>query len=176
MIFPEDYTNVSVEKFELFLSSLSTLENKADEVPAAPGYDYVRAIHSSGGAAGGVVSEGQGYGVLLAGAHAIRDSQYLETGYELYLGWKQMAVLSETNTCQDVSEMSQIDPNISLACGDGEFVCLPGWKFNDPINSEIGTGSASDGDIDAVLGLVLLTIAGDIHGAETDRSMVARYC
>eukprot|EP00966_Prymnesium_polylepis_P305128 7050627-Prymnesium_polylepis.1 len=56
----------------------------------------VRAVRSSGGAAGGVVSEGQGYGLLLAGAaaasfgnHANR-SLAIEMGYEFFLGWQRM--------------------------------------------------------------------------------------
>ena len=51
-----------------------------------------RAVHSSGGAAGGVVSEGQGYGVLLTGTYlALLDPgdqdwhQMLDYFYQMFL-------------------------------------------------------------------------------------------
>ena len=40
------------------------------------------------------------------------------------------------NSCQD-----------AYLCGaNGEFKCLPSWKFNNDVSSEVGTGSAPDGD------------------------------
>ena len=62
--------------------------------PQASGYNNIRLVLSSGGAAGGVVSEGQGYGLLIAAATLnslpARHPRYQETlhlAYELYLGW-----------------------------------------------------------------------------------------
>ena len=47
-----------------------------------------------------------------------------------------MCVGTMVNSCQD-----------AYLCGaNGEFKCLPSWKFNNDVSSEVGTGSASDGD------------------------------
>ena len=37
---------------------------------------------------------------------------------------------------------------------------MPSWKFDNTLTTEIGTGSAPDGDEDAILGMVLLVLAG----------------
>ena len=66
-----------------------------------------RVVRSSGGAAGGVVTEGQGYGLLLAGVALAGQSigspgwrSTLSFGEELFAGWRRMCELS-TNSCQD---------------------------------------------------------------------------
>ena len=109
----------------------------------------MRAVHSSGGAAGGVVSEGQGYGLFLAGAtlaalpagHA-RRAEIVDLAYEYFNGWRRMCELTVANSCQD-----------NHFCGDADqYKCLPSWKFDDDITAEQGTGSAPDGDEDAILG------------------------
>ena len=122
-----------------------------------------RVVRSSGGAAGGVVTEGQGYGLLLAGVALAGQSigspgwrSTLSFGEELFAGWRRMCELS-TNSCQD-------EPR--LRCGgrrkhDGERAegfapCLPSWQFDDELKKQRGAGSATDGDEDALLGLVLL--------------------
>ena len=47
-----------------------------------------------------------------------------------------MCMGTKANSCQH-----------AYLCGaNGEFKCLPSWKFNDDVSSEVGTGSASDGD------------------------------
>ena len=99
-----------------------------------------RVVHSSGGAAGGVVSEGQGYGLLLAGAAAAalpsshpRHADTTELALEYYWGWRRMCERTVANSCQD-----------SHFCGeDGAHECLPSWKFDDAVEVEIGTGSVS---------------------------------
>jgi len=118
----------------------------------------VRAVHSSGGAAGGVVSEGQGYGLFLGGAivavlprgHA-RRAELTSRAYEYFLGWRKMCELTAADSCQEHA----------LCGGEGEarHECLPSWKFDDRLTAEIGTGSATDGDADAILGMLLLVLA-----------------
>ena len=40
-------------------------------------------------------------------------------------------------------------------CGpNSDHECLPSWKFDDDLTAEVGTGSAPDGDEDAILGMV----------------------
>ena len=39
--------------------------------------------------------------------------------------------------------------------------CLPSWKWTDDVLEQLGRGSASDADADGILGMVLLTIAGE---------------
>jgi len=62
----------SYDRFQDFKSVLTTVDSNG-----------VRIVHSSGGAAGGVVSEGQGYGVFIGAATAIAlgpsDSRYAAT-------------------------------------------------------------------------------------------------
>ena len=122
-----------------------------------------RIVKSAGGAAGGVVSEGQGYGLLLAGVTLSTQTPgttayraTLSFGEELFAGWRRMAELSK-GSCQDEPHMR---------CGghrkrDGEAAkgfapCLPSWAFDDGVRAQRGSGSASDGDEDAILGLILL--------------------
>ena len=116
------------------------------------GHDIL-AVRSSGGAAGGVVSEGQGYGLLLAGAaaatfdgHHANRTFAIAMGYEIFLGWQRMCELTTANSCQS-----------SDLCSQGHE-CLPSWKFDADLVAEIGTGSAPDGDEDAILGMILLVL------------------
>ena len=45
-------------------------------------------------------------------------------------------------------------------CGaQGTHECLPSWKFDNAVTMEDGTGSAPDGDEDAILGMLLLVLA-----------------
>jgi len=121
----------------------------------------VRVVLSAGGAAGGVVSEGQGYGLLIASAVASALSpdhpqfgHAIQVGYELFLGWQRMCehtTVNPGNQCVQRSNATQ--------CGAKMSECFPSWKFDDRVVTELGTGSAPDGDEDALLGLVLLTLA-----------------
>jgi hypothetical protein len=142
-----------------------------------------RVVKSSGGAAGGVVSEGQGYGLLLAGVTLSTQTPgstayraTLSFAEELFSGWRRMAELSK-GSCQD-------DP--TLRCGghrkrEGEMAkgfapCLPSWAFDDTLRAQRGSGSASDGDEDAILGLVLLLQSSSAeHWPLWDRALSWTY-
>jgi len=112
-------------------------------------------ILSAGGAAGGIISEGQGYGILIASVTAIAigpsDPNYqsvITMAYNLWRGWQRMCIGSLSgNSCQT---------NYYCTPGNGTYYpCLPHWKFN----SQLGNweyGSATDGDEDAILGMILL--------------------
>jgi len=132
----------TLNRFNQFVSTLSTIENGG------------RVVHSSGGAAGGVVSEGQGYGLFLGGATAAAlsptNSQFntvVNQAYQLFQGWKKMCMLSTSDGCQSTRYCTS---------GGSSYPCLPHWKFNDQLTSAQGTGSAPDGDEDAILGMILL--------------------
>lgn len=47
-------------------------------------------------------------------------------------------------------------PGGSLALGSR---CLPSWKFDANVTREVGTGSAPDGDEDALLGMIVMLLA-----------------
>jgi hypothetical protein len=136
-------TNVgsSYTRYSQFINTLTTIVQ-----------GNCRAVHSSGGAAGGVVSEGQGYGILIGAltASALGSSSpnyrtVVQQTYEMYLGWKRMCSLSIGNqACQ-------------TGYCQGGIPCLPHWKFDDALSSPWGTGSATDGDADAITGLIVLT-------------------
>ena len=89
------------------------------------------------------MSEGQGYGLFLAGAAAAalpadhpRRDEVVTLALEYFRGWEAMCVATVANSCQEI-----------YLCGaNQEFECLPSWKFNDDVSSELGTGSAPDGD------------------------------
>jgi len=90
-----------------------------------------------------VVSEGQGYGLLLAGAAAAalpadhpRWDDVVTLALQYFRGWEAMCVATVADSCQEV-----------YLCGaNEEFKCLPSWKFNADVSSELDTGSATDGD------------------------------
>ncbi|CAK9110215.1 unnamed protein product, partial [Durusdinium trenchii] len=117
-----------------------------------------RAVHSSGGAAGGVVSESQGYGLLLTGAMLASlgpsdadRPKILDYTYEMFLGWRRMCERSkEDGSCQD---------DEGFQCGGKQFPCLPHWKFDDDLTGIIGKGAAPDGDADALAGMLLAVLS-----------------
>ena len=139
-----------------FKQALTTLHDPSSKMP-------FRVVMSSGGVAGGVISEGQGYGMLLAGIALASQppsspawQEALSFAQELFAGWRRMCELSK-NSCQD---------DARLRCGgrrkhegekaEGFAPCLPSWQFDEGLKSQRGSGSATDGDEDALLGLVLL--------------------
>jgi hypothetical protein len=131
----------SLTKYDQFISTLTS----------GPSPRYV---HSSGGAAGGVISEGQGYGIFAASVTAAilgpshsRYSSVIDQAYNLFLGWKQMCMKSTSDGCQN--------PRYCTS-GSSTYPCLPHWKFTDDLSSAQGTGSAPDGDEDAILGMIIL--------------------
>ena len=141
--------SLSLGRLEQFRDSLTAV------VATTAGGESVRAVRSSGGAAGGVVSEGQGYGLLLAAGvaaalgrgHARREFA-VGLSYEIFLGWRRMCERTTHNSCQS-----------GVMCAGGAHECLPSWKFDDDLTAEVGTGSAPDGDEDAIMGMVLLVLA-----------------
>ena len=229
-----------------FMSKLTTTLAPATAVQSAA-RQQARVVLSSGGAAGGVISEGQGYGLLLAATalatmpldHAARPAA-VTRAYQLFLGWQTMCERTELRRrhrhrqhrrslqtscdcswtgverancggsgdgstcwrvcCGDVSatsgeEESRSEPTTpgnatqpqppppqqqqpaytscqrQMAHGCGQrasggvpSLCLPSWKFNDDVSREVGTGSAPDGDEDAILGSIVL-LAATSHGA-----------
>lgn len=131
--------------------SLLAMEKITRQVSNLP---HVLAVVSSGGAAGDgsyVVSESQAYGVLSAGLTLIS----MEEGNENYdkaklkfqgyfNGWRQMCRSSAPPPCQNPTY-----------CDNGETPCLPGWKHLADFSDVIGTGSAPDGDVDAIVGMII---------------------
>ena len=100
----------------------------------------------------------------------------LDLAYEYYLGWRLMLrrtgrVEGGTDTQYASCQLDRGQPNnfIRYMCESsfqdnnqrGEKRCLPSWKWTDDMLEQLGRGSASDADADALLGMVLLTIAGD---------------
>ena len=151
------------------LTRLTEFREKLTSLPSkgsGAGEQHFRVVHSSGGAAGAksITSEGMGYGLLIAGVAVASQPESsagwraaLTFGEELFAGWRRMCELS-TGTCQD-------DPH--QWCGGrlkrdgpgakGFASCLPSWLFDDALRAQAASGSAADGDEDALLGLVLLT-------------------
>eukprot|EP00931_Biecheleriopsis_adriatica_P045580 TRINITY_DN260_c0_g1_i9.p1 TRINITY_DN260_c0_g1~~TRINITY_DN260_c0_g1_i9.p1 ORF type:complete len:1100 (+),score=195.02 TRINITY_DN260_c0_g1_i9:55-3354(+) len=139
-------------------SSLQRLQEFVTELTDQPVPDsQARAVHSSGGAAGGVVSEGQAYGLLLAGgvlASMSSDdpsrSWVSDLVYSFFLGWRRMCERSVGGaSCQQGG----------YQCGGEKYPCLPHWKFDDDLTTVIGTGAAPDGDADAITGMILAVLA-----------------
>jgi chitinase len=129
----------------------------------------IYSIVSEGGAAGSgdIVSEGQGYGVMVAGltlASMERNDPNRSNAMNRFVGyfngWKKMCEVSTSNApCQ-----ANFRP-----CGNGN-VCLPGWKINKEITNVIGTGAAPDGDQDAIVGMIFA-----VKAVENDATKPAWY-
>ena len=129
-----------------------------------------RVVRSSGGAAsGGVVSEGMGYGLLLAGIAAAAEERgsdswraSLSFGEQLFVGWRRMAE-STHSSCQD-DDQRALCGGRPKRTGEGptrgHSACLPAWRFDNQIRKQAGPGSAADADEDALLGLVRDACAG----------------
>jgi len=114
----------------------------------------IYALVAEGGAAGNgnVVSEGQAYGVMIAGitlaAMDTSDPNRQDTMkrfYGYFNGWKRMCEISTPKSfCQD-----------QKLCGGGATACLPGWKHDKDLTEVLGTGAAPDGDEDAIVGMIM---------------------
>ena len=145
---------------------LDSLTNRIQQDP--PVYGLV----SSGGAAGGVVSESQGYALLVTGTvlaawdtykadKTEQDRQAVVTAFEGYFnGWKKM--------CQNSNRWlnCQIAGKICRASDGTTSVCLPGWKHSEDLSQPWGFGSAPDGDEDAIMGMILALRALEQSGGE----------
>lgn len=131
-------------------------------------------VLSEGGVAGGVVSEGMGYGIMVEGFDAVRGSQEaLERGLALVKGWLGMVygpafhgwahpfgggLPGNALSAVDVLTWPYGVSSIKDAAGPG-LTGLPAWKF--PLDQCEGNcnGTATDGDQDAVLGMIYLAAA-----------------
>ena len=127
-------------------------------------FPIVFVLFLSGGAAGDgnlVVSEGQGYALLITGAvlaswdnHAgrINGASRAEviTAFEGYYNfWKEM--------CQNSNEGSGCQPGGGNMCVDDagqQSVCLPDWRHS-KYGGTNAAGPAPDGDEDAIVGIIL---------------------
>jgi len=131
--------------------ALVAFESVTYEVSSTP---YVLSVIAEGGAAGDgtqVVSEGQAYG-MLAASLALVSLDENDENYEgakrkfqgYYNGWVKMARKAKPADCQNPTY-----------CDGGETPCLPGWKYSGDLNNIVGTGSAPDGDEDAIVGMII---------------------
>merc|ERR1719382_1679582 len=130
-------------------------------------------ILSSGGVAGGVVSEGMGYGIMVEGIQAASgDKVALENGLGLMKAWLGMVtgppdVGAHPYAGGNGKEGSATDVKtwpygVSAVFGPEGVVPagVPPWKY--PLDACTGTschGSATDGVEDALLGMVYLAEA-----------------
>eukprot|EP01123_Difflugia_compressa_P015386 TRINITY_DN85_c0_g1_i2.p1 TRINITY_DN85_c0_g1~~TRINITY_DN85_c0_g1_i2.p1 ORF type:complete len:610 (-),score=140.18 TRINITY_DN85_c0_g1_i2:212-2041(-) len=143
------YAGSTLDRFNQFITTLTTLLSDG----------ATRAVHSSGGAAGGVVSEGQGYGLLIGGitsaslgsTHTSFNDVVTKT-YQIFKGWKKMCMLSLSSASCQATVYSCTD-------GSTSYPCLPHWKFDDKLVGAAETGNAPDGDEDAILGMIVLVMA-----------------
>ena len=104
-----------------FREKLTVVHQPASSLP-------FRVVRSSGGAAGGIVSEGQGYGLLLAGVSLASQPAgspawraTLSFGEELFAGWRRMCELSKS-ACQDEARM-RCGGRRSVAAGGQSVGC-----------------------------------------------------
>lgn len=129
------------------------------------GSNPIWALVSEGGAAGlgnDVVSEGQGYAVMIAGITlAAMDSNDPNRADAIYRfsayfnGWKKMCENSTpVSPCQSVKY-----------CNGGTVACLPGWKHDKDFTTVVGTGAAPDGDQDAIAGMIFAVKALELDNA-----------
>jgi len=128
-------------------------------------------VVSSGGAAGGVVTEGMGYGIMVEGFKAISgDHTAIATGLGLLRGWMGMVNGPATypqpfggGNGKSMEASTAVDSypyGVSAIKGpEGGYSGVAGWKF--PIEQCYPPcqGSATDGDEDAILGMIYLSEA-----------------
>ena len=152
---------------ENYVSSYSAHLYMEDITYVVSSNPYVLSVIASGGAAGSgdVVSEGQAYG-LLSSAIAFAaldetdpDRETLMDRFDGYFnGWKTMCINSSA-PCQSTKY-----------CDGGTVACLPGWKFNADLTSQVGSGSSPDADADAILAMIIA-----IKAVEKDSTLPSWY-
>ena len=162
----------------------------------AKGESTARVVLSEGGVAGGIVSEGQGYGLLLAAAAVSMlpaddpaRTAAIQHAYAFFGGWRGMCeatkqrrrhVMRRIDAAEDSAKGGDDVPVAHTSCQDDAHLCtwrgddqtgeplhapspasrcLPSWKFDATLSREVGTGSAPDGDEDALLGQIVLLLA-----------------
>jgi len=138
--------------------ALLAMEAITQEVSSDP---YRLSVISEGGAAGDgsfVVSESQAYGVLTSALALVSigetesvysDAKQKFLGY--FNGWKKM--------CENGKDKPATSCQSTQYCNEGKWPCLPGWKQKGDLSEEVGTGSAPDGDEDAIAGMIIATLA-----------------
>jgi len=142
------------------------------ELPKAFQGIPAKVVVSSGGAASGIVTEGMGYGILVEGFQAILgNSTAVTNGIALTRAWLGMVngpkdtpkPFGGGNTDKDAATKVGTYPyGVSAIRPQGGGVGPSGvaaWKY--PLDQCAGlcTGSATDGDEDAVLGMIYLAAA-----------------
>jgi hypothetical protein len=153
----------------------SVPELKDAEVPDALQGTTSKIVISSGGAAGGVVTEGMGYAIMVEGIHALAGSKVgLNNGLALTKGWLGMVYGPPTTSMgkaelplgggsgeKDSATKADVPPyGVSAIKGkNGGYSGMAAWKF--PVNqcAPFCHGTATDGDEDALLGMIYLTEA-----------------
>ncbi|KAL3896379.1 MAG: hypothetical protein SGPRY_013286, partial [Prymnesium sp.] len=131
--------------------------------------DGVRVVVSSGGPAGAAASEGQAYGLLLTGLAMTSAQgssppyrQALTFGEELFAGSRRMCAMSRRSCQEDGQAMcGGKQGKRSGESTPGFSACLPAWRFDVSLRSQLLSGSASDADEDALLGLLLMLACSD---------------
>lgn len=130
-------------------------------------------VMSVGGVAGGIVTEGMGYGIMIEGFLAARGDRYaLKRGLALTKSWLGLVTgpddlnmpLGGGGNLSNSSTQPQVWP-YGISAVEWSHLKLgaagvPAWKF--PIRSDDFVdqiGSAADGDQDAVLGMIYLAAA-----------------
>jgi len=148
-------------------TTLSRLVEFRDKLTSTAA-DGVRVVHSSGGAAGGVISEGMGYALLLAGLAMSSErpsspewQTALAFGEEIFAGWRRMCELTRESCQEDATARCGSRPRKNAEPLPGFASCLPAWKFDDKLRTQQAAGSATDGDEDALLGMVLMVSSSD---------------
>jgi len=132
-----------------------------------------KVVVSSGGVAGGIVTEGMGYGLMVEGFLAARGSKKaLDNGLGLAKSWLAMVngpgdvvqpFAGGANTSDSATKLKEWPYGVSAVQWSHEGLGpagVPAWKF--PLNkSDLSEnmGSATDGDQDAILGMIYLAEA-----------------
>jgi len=160
--------------YEKGLWNADLLDPWESQMPQALKGVDAKVIVSSGGVAGGIVSEGMGYGLMLEGMLAAKtgDKTSMANAKSFMKAWLGMVhgpdgfqqPLAGGGDQKDAATRTDTSPyGISAVEWSHEgtaAVGVPAWKF--PIDKDTllaNQGSASDGDQDAITGMVYLTSA-----------------
>jgi hypothetical protein len=132
-----------------------------------------KTITSGGGVAAGVTTEGMGYAMMVEGMEAVRGSQEaLSYGLAFMRSWLAMVYGplershplggGHTNKAESATKVDVPPYGVSAIPGQGGLgpSGVASWRFPlDQSSSADSEGSATDGDQDAVLGMIYLTAA-----------------
>lgn len=146
-------------------------ELEDDGMPAALKGIQPKIVVSSGGAAGGVVSEGMGYAIMVEGVQANNgDASGLTNGLSLVRAWLGMVYGPDHGKNpwgggnEELDSATQVDVwPYGVSAIKGMNGAVPAgvapWKY--PVEQCAGDcqGAATDGDEDAAIGMVYLSAA-----------------